>query len=177
MKKRVFVAIGIEEELQKKIIIWQKKFSQLPVRWIKTKNLHITLVPPWYCIDIDGVINSLRSIKNMQPFTIVFQKVSFGPNPKKPRLIWITGDTKDELKILQLKLTKILGVKGESREFLLHMTIARFRTVDFSKFSTRRLPDKVSWKETVNSVLVMESQMAKSGTEYKTIAEIPLLLR
>lgn len=51
MKHRLFIAITLSEELQKEIlaweVLWQKRLDSR-IRWLAGKNLHLTLVPPWY---------------------------------------------------------------------------------------------------------------------------------
>ena len=44
---RVFVAVPISNELQEKILEWEKFFPDLQVRWILGKNLNITLTQQW----------------------------------------------------------------------------------------------------------------------------------
>jgi len=64
--------------------------------------------------------------------------------------------------------------KSEKRPFLTHLTIARFKKKDFASFPTRDLHNKVFWEEKVNSFLLMESRLKRSGAEYEKLAEIPL---
>jgi hypothetical protein len=46
--------------LQKKILTWEKILKPLPVRWILGKNMHITLIPPWYATEAE-----IKKIKNI----------------------------------------------------------------------------------------------------------------
>ena len=48
MKRRVFVAIPVPERVRLKIAAWQRAHADIPVRWTKPENLHITVIPPWY---------------------------------------------------------------------------------------------------------------------------------
>jgi len=192
MKRRVFVAIGISSQLKEEIAAWQKEWNHLSVRWIKPENLHVTLIPPWYVGKIDELINLLKSCKNIvEPFTITFREVMFGPSPKKPRLIWASGDVVPEIIALKSKLEEALSPrhhvrrgqtwlaqKREKRPFLTHLTIARFKEKDFTKFPAKTLPrtmsvrglhDKIFWKEKVHSFLLMESHLRRSGAEYETL--------
>lgn len=181
MKRRVFVAIGVSYQLQEQITAWQEKLNHLPVRWIKPENLHVTLIPPWYTTEVDEVISSLESInKIIEPFTITFREVTFGPNPIRPRLIWVSADTPSEIIVLKSKLEEVLprqtwlAQKSEKREFLTHLTIARFKEKYFFKFPIKDIHDKVFWEERVSSFLLMESHLAKMGAEYERLAEILL---
>lgn len=180
-KRRVFVAIGISSQLKEEIAYWQKKWNHLSVRWIKPENMHVTLIPPWYTTEVDKVIEDLKSVNQnrkrfwtsqndaIKPFTITFREVTFGPNPKRPRLIWASGDVPSEILILKSKLGKILQRKSEKRPFLTHLTIARFKEKDFIKFPIKNLHSKVFWKEKIHSFLLMESHLRRSGAEYETL--------
>ena len=169
-KRRVFVAIGISSQLKEEIAYWQKKWNHLSVRWIKPENMHVTLVPPWYVTKVNELINRLKSCKNIvAPFAITFREVMFGPNISRPRLIWASGDVPSEILILRSKLGKILQRKSEKRPFLTHLTIARFKEKDFTKYPVKTLHDKIFWKEKVRSFLLMESHLRRSGAEYETL--------
>ena len=61
--KRIFVALGVLEELQKEISLWQKKRADWPVRWVNGENLHITLVPPWHEKNVDAIISALEKLE------------------------------------------------------------------------------------------------------------------
>ena len=176
-KRRVFVAIGISSQLKEEIAAWQKEWNHLSVRWIKPENMHVTLIPPWYVGKVDELINLLKSCKDiLEPFTITFREVMFGPNPKRPRLIWANGDVPSEILILKSKFGKILqprqtwlARKSEKRPFFTHLTIARFKEEDFTKFTVKTLHDEVFWKEKIHSFLLMESHLRRSGAEYETL--------
>ena len=184
MRRRIFVALPISKDSQNKIEEWGRDYQNLPVRWIKGKNLHVTLIPPWYTAKVHEVIDRLKSLNNViEPFTITFQEVAFGPNSKRPRLIWASGDSPSKIITLKSKLEECLGRKKEKREFMSHLTIARFKKEDFAKFLIKNLPrtmsvrglhDKVFWQEKVSSFLLMESHLKRGGAEYEKLAEIPL---
>jgi len=176
--KRIFIALLISESLQREILNWEKsnlKLKNLPVRWIAGKNLHLTLVSPWLETDIESVFGKLRDIvKGFKPFEIEFVKVCFGPNKNNPRLIWAEGASCDNLASLKEKLENIFGVKNENRPWLPHLTLARFKPKDFAAFSIKKLDEKVSWKEFVDNVAIMESKLSSSGTEYEIMREVKL---
>src|SRR5438067_503805 len=112
---RVFVGIQISDEIKREIIDWQKVHSEFPVRWIEGKNLHVTLVPPWYEEDIGSIIEKLKSIQTSR-FEIQFEKIFFGP-PREPRMIWVSGKVIQELLNLQKNLYSVLRKTPEKREF------------------------------------------------------------
>lgn len=169
-KKRIFVALPISKSLQKNILSFEKKYKNLPLRWIAPKNLHITLIPPWYGSNNNAVSRKLKAInvKN-RASNILFERVEFGPNSKRPRLIWAVGEAPKEALDLKKNLEKALKQKSEYRQWKLHFTIARFREKDFYKFSVKNLDEHVEWKEKVNSFVLMESRLSPKGADYKIL--------
>ena len=169
MKQRVFIALTLSKKLQNKVESWKKNLQNLPVRWIKGKNLHITLIPPWYVEDPEKIIPLLKRVKDIKHFKVEFKKVTFGPTKYKPRLVWANGQRKDEITHLKSELEKILGQKGEKREFLLHMTLARFKPQEFGNFPVQNINENIVWSETFGSFCFMRSYIKKGGADYEII--------
>jgi len=119
MKHRLFIALPIHLEAKEKIVLWQKSHTDLPVRWIAPRNLHITLIPPWYTEDIPEVHKKLLTFPKICSLTLWFYKITVGPNNHSPRLIWIEGKRNNQLNVLKHQLEMILDQKPEKRDFLL----------------------------------------------------------
>lgn len=173
MKKRVFVSICFSKKLKSKILSWQKR-QDLPVHWITEKNLHLTLVPPWYIENQEKLIKKLKSLKEVLPFYVDFNEIKFGPSPKKPRLIWAEGETPPELFTLRQKLYQKLKKIPEGRRFKTHFTIARFNPKQFSVFPIKKLSEKVHWKDKINYFYLMESRLKRTGADYQVLEKIKL---
>ncbi len=174
MTKRIFVALGVSENLQKEIFKWRKTFSVLPVRWLAGKNLHITLVPPWRENDVSKAAGALQKLKGAGPFILEFQKVVYGPTARSSRLIWAEGPASPQIIRLKKAAEDAFGAESEKRPFRPHLTIARFRTENFSSFAVQKLDERVDWKEKAESVLLMESRLSPSGADYEILAKAEL---
>jgi 2'-5' RNA ligase len=175
MTKRIFIALPLSETLQEKIIKWRKKIEKLPVRFLEPKNLHITLLPPWYEKNINEIEEKLQNLKsNIGNIKIKFKKISFGPNILNPRLIWIEGETPKEILILKEKIEKTLNIITEKRPFKTHITIARFNPLNFKHFAIKKLNEEINWEEEIKSFVIMESKLSSHGADYEVIKEIPL---
>lgn len=180
-KKRIFIALAVSPKTQSLILDWQKKHKKLvgsQVRWLACKNLHITLIPPWY--QEENKITAIKVLmekikKDSKPFNIEFQRIQYGPDPKRPRLIWAEGDTPKEMITLKRCLEKLLKREPEKRQTLLHMTIARFQPKAFSSFPIKELMETINWKAKIRSVSLMESQLSSQGADYKLIAQTDFL--
>jgi 2'-5' RNA ligase len=145
------------------------------VRWVKPKNLHITLVPPWYEENIKQIKEVLGSIRDtFGPFEIIFERITYGPDPRRPRLIWAEGEASLEIRNLKLEIERALNQKPEERPFKLHLTIARFRPETFSSFPIKKLDEKVFWRDEVKSFVIMESHLSPEGADYEVLEEIRL---
>jgi 2'-5' RNA ligase len=199
--RRIFIAIPISENLQREILEWEENFKNLPVRWLQGKNLHITLVPPWYTDEVEKIKEACRNFKKISqsisyhpieqsdivsPFEIEFRKVTYGPDPQRPRLIWAEGKTPAEIRNLKLEIERALNQKPEERQFKLHLTLARFGprplrqrsgaggSETFSSFPIKKLDEKVDWKERVESFVIMESHLSPEGADYEVLEKIVL---
>src|SRR3990172_10442808 len=124
--KRVFIGIKIDKSLYPKIDAWRENVSGFSgLRWIDNKNLHITLVPPWYEFDLERILKIMDGINFKNPILMIFYNVGMGPSKKNPRLIWAEGKDNKILEKLKVLLDKSLGMT-EKRPFKLHLTLARF---------------------------------------------------
>lgn len=179
MSKRVFVGIPASKELKLKIRKWtDKNLKELKVRIIPSKNLHITLIPPWNEENIDDVSRKLEEVKkNFIPFEIGFEKIFFGPSKKRPRLIWLEGKPNKKLFILKKELEKILDKKSEKRPSLPHITIARFKPRDFRQFPIKQLDEEINWRYRVVSFCLYKSKTLPSGAVYKILKKVEFGLK
>lgn len=188
MKQRIFIAINLPEDVKKELMNFQSKWPELPVRWIKPENLHITLVFLGYVSDeelpkILKIVNEVA--ERHSPFPINLTKICYGP-PKKipPRLVWIEGEKSEELGKLQQDLEELLfsdSVKSlrtpETRIYVPHITLGRIRVWEFRQIEPEERPmlnENISLNFEVNSIELMESRLSKGGAEYTTLKSFEL---
>ncbi len=144
------------------------------IRRLAGKNLHITLIPPWYTDNIDAVVKKLNKV-SCPPFDIEFHKVAYGPDPKRPRLIWAEGTASEGAVCLKDRLEKMFPeYKSTYKEWLVHMTIARFKPEEFSSFPIKKLDEKVLWKDKIKTFILMESHLSREGADYEVLEEFKL---
>jgi 2'-5' RNA ligase len=130
ISKRVFLGIVLSQEAKQRIQDLQKKHQDLPVKWTNLDDLHITLVPPFCTIEIEKLINVLNSYKFPKAFEIKSKLISYGPNKKNPRLIWLEIEKNEDLYNLKKEIYKSLSLKLSNQEFIPHITLARFKYLD-----------------------------------------------
>lgn len=177
MEKRVFVGIFASLKLKRKVFALRRKFYHLPVRWIPDENLHLTLIPPLE-LDDKGIVEMIEKSQTLEgkigQIKIKFNRLSFGPNPRRPRLIWIEGKSNQKLVELKNRITRILGLRAEGRLFKPHLTIARFKPKDYFNFPTKDLDEKISWSFLAESICVIQSECLEEGARYTNLSEIKL---
>lgn len=174
--RRVFVGLPAGRELVEAAGEFRRAHAGLKVRWTRPENLHLTLVPPWSCLDVGVVCQALRDEAARQsPFEVIFEQVSFGPDPRRPRLIWATGEALAGLPEFARGLLAATGAPGEPlKSFLLHLTIARFNSRDLDAMGQRKLREPVSWRGTLDALCLYESHLKPGGAEYRELCRFTL---
>jgi 2'-5' RNA ligase len=187
MRHRIFIAINLPEEIKKELKASQSQWPELPIRWTKPENLHITLVFLGYLSDEDllEVCNLTREVaQRNKPFSLNLKKICYGP-PKKmpPRMVWVEGEKSQELGDLKNDLENSLleGVSfhREKRAFSLHITLGRIRRWEWKKIEPEERPEvnkEIDLTFEVNSIEVMESKLKRGGAEYTVLESTPLKL-
>ena len=184
MRRRVFIAIKLPEGVKKKLGSFQLKWPELPCRWTKKDNLHITLEFLGYLIDEEVVelCQRTRQIASEKPpFTVKLTKICYGPTDKKPirslsaqrsshrsprpssgvapRMLWAIGDKIKEFNIIP------------------HITLGRLKMLQFRQMEPEERPEiseNIDLSFEVNSIEVMESRLKRNGPDYTILELCPL---
>lgn len=184
MNRRVFIAINLPESLKIKLAKFQSKWSDLPAKWTKKENLHITLAFLGYVQDdeIPEILRKTEEIaKKHKPFQLNFNKICYGPPKKALRMVWAMGEKSEELKGLQGDLENSLSnlpFKKENRSYSSHITLARIRQWEFKQIEPEERPqieELIDLSFEVNSIELMESQLKRTGAKYIVLQSMPLL--
>jgi 2'-5' RNA ligase len=167
---RLFIGIKVSPKIEELAQSWQENKQDWPVRWLKPANLHLTLVPPFYQDSVEAVAGRLAQIeKPAWPVRLPFYEISYGPRPGGERLIWATARASPELENLKIEMERKLDLKSERRNFLVHLTLARFRPEDFARFKVKKLAERIDWLEEVNGFAIFESVLTPAGAEYRIL--------
>jgi RNA 2',3'-cyclic 3'-phosphodiesterase len=177
-KKKIFIEITVPQQLRKRLVQKTSQWSDLPVKWLKEENLHITVsfigyvdesVIPDICQKINEAVN------NFESFEIVFDKIEFGPDAENPKIIWLIGEPSADLGKLNEAVEQALGMRPqEHKEYRPHITIGRIRKLKWDELYEKPIiSEKYNVTMTVDSVSVMESK--GGGAEYNVLEECPLM--
>jgi len=180
MQKRLFIGVPMPDDIKKKLAkIIEREYHDLPVRWGRKENLHLTLsflgyvqeeAIPEICRNID------EAVKNIEIFDLNFGKIDFGPSEENKKMIWLVGEKSKALGELKFNLDKELGFFiRERRELKPHATLGRIRKKMWVKLNPEpeiKKDFKVGFS--VISVDLMESKFEKGKRVYYTLESFPL---
>lgn len=179
---RLFIAINIPERIKNRFEDYENKWPELPAKWTKPENLHITLLFLGNVAegDIPTVLTVVKYLaRKYQPFFLKLNKISYGP-PKKipPRMVWILAEKNPVLEQLKNEIEKGLAENNvtfqiEDRGFTPHITFARMNAWELREMEQEEVPqidEDISYDFEVKSMEVMESEMKKFGAKYEVLA-------
>ncbi|PIP23993.1 MAG: RNA 2',3'-cyclic phosphodiesterase [Candidatus Nealsonbacteria bacterium CG_4_10_14_0_2_um_filter_38_17] len=107
-RHRVFIAINLPENIKNRLVKYQEKWLDLPVRWTRKNNIHITLVFLGNIID-EELMEIFKVVENVASkhefFSLNLTRICYGPPQKMPpRMVWVQGEQSEELGKLQKDL-------------------------------------------------------------------------
>ena len=188
MRHRIFLAINLPEDIKKRLSNYQKKWPELPCRWTKRENLHITLIFLGYLND-EELVDIIKIVRGVvfrhQSFSINLNKILYGPPNKPPRMVWVEGEKSQELANLQNGLENAISSPeastkenlGEIRPYSPHITLGRIKTWEFRQIEPEERPEiseEISLIFPVESIEIMESDLKRTGPEYAILESLPL---
>ena len=204
MKRRLFIAINLPENIKNKLIGYQRKWADLPVRWTWKANLHITLVFIGYVGDNEmyEICNIAKMVaRRHNPFNINLERIILGPAsakdsagrpPRFPRMFWVEGKKSEEMAKLKNDFEDMLmgfGNSGyrkkEARAYHPHITLGRIKQGQWRELSSQPEIDEkfnftphhqrgAGFSFLVETVEVMQSDLQRTGPEYTVLESVTL---
>lgn len=183
MKHRLFVAINLPQKLKNKlsrlILELQKRNKRLAIKWVASKNLHLTLHFLGYLNDdqISEIKKILNRIKGQHSrFKMRVGEIGGFPNLNSPKVIFIDSketENKEAQKIqkeLSRELQKI-DLKIDKRPWQEHITLARVKAKCQPKIPRVEITDS---EFEVGSIELMESELGSDGPRYSIVESFEL---
>lgn len=173
-KKKIFVEINIPDQIKRRLMQKIIQWKELPVKWIKEENLHITVsfigyVDESVVPDICQKIN--EAVADLEAFELAFDRIELGPNTDDPKMIWFSGKPSKELGKLSETIEQELDMHPQQhKEFCPHITLGRIRKIKWDALPQKPvINEKFVVTMAVESVSVMDSR--GGGTEYVPLEE------
>ena len=180
--RRIFIAINLPEDIKRKLRDYQEKWLELPIKWTKKDNLHITLFFLGYIRD-EELLEICRITKEISlgqsSFFLNLFKICYGPENKiPPKMIWAYGEKSEEFISLKNNLERaFLGSKrvpffSEKREFSPHITLGRIRQMEWKGIEPEERPEIneiIDLGFEVGSIDDIESELKKDGPRYTVL--------
>ena len=171
---RIFFAINLPKELIEnidKFMEEQKNNTRLgKLRWVKPEHLHITLrflghVQKEQLMPLIEAVNETMHQKHIEPFTLETTGVISFPK-EQPRVLSLGISNNDSLsKLVELVTldTELMGFPREKRNFLPHLTLARFKLPPTLPLPTLEFPQS---EIPVNDITLYKSKPTAEGSHY-----------
>jgi 2'-5' RNA ligase len=189
---RTFFACRISEENLAQIDqLLNKLKSQTPdvVKWVNTKNLHLTLkfLGEFKQSDVESIkALMVKNLAGLPSFPATIQNLGAFPSLSKPQVIWLGLEADPALFKLVETLEQNcaqLGYPKESRAFAAHITIGRMRQSASSSDKTliadvlRKQQSLTIGQQSMDALHFIKSELTPRGPVYQTLFTIPFAPR
>jgi RNA 2',3'-cyclic 3'-phosphodiesterase len=170
---RVFVGLKIAPEIASQLAQLTAVLEQPFVRPVAPADIHLTLVAPWNEASVPDAIEKLGRIAGtFGAFQLIFQHAGYGPQPRRPRLLWADCGATDAIAALRAALLLAYGQTDE-RPFQPHVTLARIRGDGVAIARKHPIDRPLSLTQRVESVELFQSPPA-GGSGYRVLASLRL---
>ncbi|MFC1559759.1 RNA 2',3'-cyclic phosphodiesterase [Candidatus Margulisiibacteriota bacterium] len=181
---RTFISVEIPDDIKKNIenLIEEFKKNLTPIKWVESRNLHITLkflggTDDKKIENLCGLVGSIA--KERGSFKVSIGGLGAFPTTKNPRVLWvgISDGAETLIKIAEDLEGRLLkeGYKEEEKEFSAHITIGRIK----EKIDIQELEKHIDIKKDVDLgsfdakyISVMKSTLTQTGPIYEEIKRI-----
>ncbi len=191
---RIFVAINLPEGVKKQLLEYKNTWPEFsassttgrdgPARWARKENLHFTLAFLGNTSEqeLAEVVGLMQTVGDRHsPFESRIIRLQYGPDAKRPRMIWAIGERSPKLLALQEDVEHALAAENlytpEKRPFSPHLTLARFNMAQFRQMEPEERPEiaeELSLSFKVESLELIESKLKRSGAEYTILQSFML---
>lgn len=181
---RAFLALDIPKEVKNNLgTFLEPIFKQSPgVKWVDPENYHVTL-KFFGDIDEEKMVPAIskimaENVSATKAVSLVCEEIGCFPSWQRPRIIWagLKGETQTLID-LQKNLGvafETLGFSKEDREFKLHLTLARIKSLPKERGWLENLEAATAQtfgKIVVDHVTLYKSQLTKGGPVYTAVKE------
>ncbi|MFA5871139.1 MAG: RNA 2',3'-cyclic phosphodiesterase [Parcubacteria group bacterium] len=180
MQRRLFIAISVPENIKKRVFrLIEREYENLPVRWVRPENFHLTLNFLGYVPEekIPEICKSLEAVASDKPaFDIDFTEICVGPTEAVKKMIWVKGGQNNSLDALRYSLDRELHYSSrEKNKFIPHLTFGRIKRTLWNKLKPQpQIEREFKFLLPVSNVDLMESRYEKGKRTYYCLASFVL---
>jgi 2'-5' RNA ligase len=180
MKRKVFININIPDKVKKRLVRAMEAFSDLPVKWTKEQNLHVSFLPIGYVLDeaVFDICEKVReACEGLEIADMEFDEIVIGPSEDDPRAIWLNGKPSAEFLVAYEKIEKSLGfISAKKKSFKPHIVLGKIRKHlwDELLIEQKKVQKSFPLIVTMESLDVMASEFEDAGMEFSIIESCPL---
>ena len=188
---RAFIAVDLPAELQARLVevitLFKSHLSGIPIRWVHSGNIHLTLK---FLGDVSAP--NLEILKKMlqgdaeqyAAFEMSIGGAGAFPSSHKPHVIWVGIEAPPALYNLQNSIdtqTAKLGYPKEDRSFSPHLTLGRVARhasfTDLQKIGKVLEQTRVGFLgiAPVTEVCLYKSDLTPDGSVYTKLYSVPLI--
>lgn len=134
---RLFVAFDLPAPVRQALgeLIARLKLQCREARWVRAESMHLTLkfigdaVAREDAKKLAALRAALAAVRSDMPVEMRFRGVGFFPDARRPRVAWCGVEASANLARIVADIERALeplGIPRETREFVPHLTLARF---------------------------------------------------
>lgn len=186
---RLFIALDFPDAVRDALtgLMVRLKRDCHGAKWVRPVAMHITLkfIGEIAAESLEPIRAALTTVHSSQPVDMQFRGLGFFPSERRPRVLWCGLEASPNLAEIAASVERSLvplGIPAESREFVPHLTLARFRSEggsrhDFEKLA--RAADELKsfdfGRTRETEFHLIESRLKPSGAEYKRLQTFPIV--
>jgi len=136
---RLFVALELPADVREALVelIAQLKPLCRGAKWARPEGMHVTLKFIGHAVadgdteKLAAVRAALATVKSDAPVDMRYRGTGFFPDARRPNVFWAGIQASPNLAPLAADIEKVLeplGIPRESRPFVPHLTLARFKS-------------------------------------------------
>jgi 2'-5' RNA ligase len=186
-RSRTFLAVDVGPAIRASTQLVQQNLAKsgAQVKWVDPSAFHVTVLFLGDVSDTDLAVVckfATRIAEAEEPFTLSVGRLGAFPNLRRPKVLWRgIKEGVEPLTRLHLALQDAAldlgGFRTEERGYTPHLTLGRTQTEDDGQRIAAFLntyADQSSGSTTVDELLVMTSELLRSGPEYTVVGRAPL---
>lgn len=182
---RLFVALDFPDSVRRALgeLIAGLRPQARNARWLRPESMHITLkfIGEVGEEKLDSIRSTLAAIRSIHPADMHFRGLGFFPHERRPRVLWVGIEASPNVAALAFQIDaslEHLGIPRETRDFVPHLTLARFENpagLEKLVATAESLASTDFGSAIEREFYLYESVLKRSGAEYTRLAAFPFV--